>query len=109
MLYYLLVGVKPTYDPLLSFILNVKVLCNVDMISNSTLSAADADFIASKEHTAIFVIVIAITTKTLLTKSLKSVGMTLAKVKEQDGMTLAKVKEQDGTTLAKVNARHFVS
>ena len=30
------------------------------------------------------------------------VGMTLAKVKEQDGMTLAKVKEQDGMTLAKV-------
>ena len=35
-------------------------------------------------------------------KNLKSVGMTLAKVKEQDGMTLAKVKEQDGMTLAKV-------
>ena len=35
-------------------------------------------------------------------KKLKSVGMTLAKVKEQDGMTLAKVKEQDGMTLAKV-------
>ena len=34
--------------------------------------------------------------------TLKSVGMTLAKVKEQDGMTLAKVKEQDGMTLAKV-------
>ena len=32
----------------------------------------------------------------------KSVGMTLAKVKEQDVMTLAKVKEQDGMTLAKV-------
>ena len=29
-------------------------------------------------------------------KKLKSVGMTLAKVKEQDGMMLAKVKEQDG-------------
>ena len=29
-------------------------------------------------------------------------GMTLAKVKEQDGMTLAKVKEQDGMTVAKV-------
>ena len=28
--------------------------------------------------------------------NLKSVGMTLAKVKKQDGMTLAKVKEQDG-------------
>ena len=37
-----------------------------------------------------------------ITKNLKSVGMTLAKVKEQDGMTLAKVKEQDGMTLAKV-------
>ena len=35
-------------------------------------------------------------------KNFKSVGMTLAKVKEQDGMTLAKVKEQDGMTLAKV-------
>ena len=35
-------------------------------------------------------------------KTFKSVGMTLAKVKEQDGMTLAKVKEQDGMTLAKV-------
>ena len=35
-------------------------------------------------------------------KNLKSVGMTLAKVKEQDGMTLAKVKEQDGMTLARV-------
>ena len=35
-------------------------------------------------------------------KNLKSVGMTLAKVKEQDGMALAKVKEQDGMTLAKV-------
>ena len=35
-------------------------------------------------------------------KNLKSVGMTLAKVKGQDGMTLAKVKEQDGMTLAKV-------
>ena len=34
-------------------------------------------------------------------KNLKSVGMTLAKVKEQDGMTLAKVKEQDGMTVAK--------
>ena len=31
-----------------------------------------------------------------LKKNLKSVGMTLAKVKEQDGMMLAKVKEQDG-------------
>ena len=38
----------------------------------------------------------------ILTKNLKSVGMTPAKVKEQDGMTLAKVKEQDGMTLAKV-------
>ena len=28
--------------------------------------------------------------------NLKSVGMTLAKVKEQDGMTFAKVKERDG-------------
>ena len=28
----------------------------------------------------------------VLTKNLKSVGMTLAKVKEQDGMTLAKVR-----------------
>ena len=37
-----------------------------------------------------------------LTKNLKSIGMTLAKVKGQDGMTLAKVKEQDGMTLAKV-------
>ena len=35
-------------------------------------------------------------------KNLKSVGMTLAKVKKQDGMTLAKVKEQAGMTLAKV-------
>ena len=35
-------------------------------------------------------------------KTFKSVGMTLAKVKEQDGMTLAKVKEQDGMTVAKV-------
>ena len=34
-------------------------------------------------------------------KNLKSVGMTLAKVKEQDGMTLAKVKEQGGMTVAK--------
>ena len=34
--------------------------------------------------------------------NVKSVGMTLAKVKEQDGMTLAKVKEQDGMTVAKV-------
>ena len=40
--------------------------------------------------------------KSFLTKNLKSVGMTLAKVKEQDGMTLAKVKEQDWMTLAKV-------
>ena len=40
--------------------------------------------------------------KKFLQKNLKSVGMTLAKVKEQDGMTLAKVKEQDGMTLAKV-------
>ena len=40
-------------------------------------------------------------TKKVLTKNLKSVGMTLAKVKEQDGMTLAKVKEQDGMTVAK--------
>ena len=39
--------------------------------------------------------------KIVLTKNLKSVGMTLAKVKEQDGMTLAKVKEQDGMTVAK--------
>ena len=31
----------------------------------------------------------------------KILGITLAKVKEQDGMTLAKVKEQDGMTLAK--------
>ena len=30
--------------------------------------------------------------KKVLTKNLKSVGMTLAKVKEQDGMTLAKVR-----------------
>ena len=35
-------------------------------------------------------------------KNFKSVGMTLAKIKEQDGMTLAKVKEQDGMTVAKV-------
>ena len=40
--------------------------------------------------------------KKFLQKNLKSVGMNLAKVKEQDGMTLAKVKEQDGMTLAKV-------
>ena len=33
---------------------------------------------------------------------IKSVGMTLAKVKEQDGMMLAKVKGQDWMTLAKV-------
>ena len=33
---------------------------------------------------------------------LKSVGMMLAKVKEQDGMMLTKVKEQDGMMLAKV-------
>ena len=45
-------------------LLNVKVLYNVHMISISTLSATDADFIASKEHSAMFVIVIAITTKT---------------------------------------------
>ena len=36
----------------------VKVLCNVHMISNSTLSAADADFIASKEHSVMLVIAI---------------------------------------------------
>ena len=30
--------------------------------------------------------------KKFLQKNLKSVGMTLAKVKEQDGMTLAKVR-----------------
>ena len=41
------------------------------------------------------------TKKVLTKKNLKSVGMTLAKVKEQDGMTLAKVKEQDGMTVAK--------
>ena len=40
--------------------------------------------------------------KKFIQKNFKSVGMTLAKVKEQDGMTLAKVKEQDGMTLAKV-------
>ena len=47
-------------------LLNIKVLYNVHMISISTLSATDADFIASKEHSAMFVIVIAIaiTTKT---------------------------------------------
>ena len=45
------------------FLLNVKEN-NVHMISISTLSAADADFIASKEHSAMFVFVIAITTKT---------------------------------------------
>ena len=33
---------------------------------------------------------------------IKSVGMTLAKVTEQDGMMLAKVKEQDGIMLANV-------
>ena len=44
-------------------LLNVKVLYNVHMISISTLSAADADFIASKEHSAMFVFIIAITTK----------------------------------------------
>ena len=31
-------------------------------------------------------------TKKVLTKNLKRVGMTLAKVKEQDGMTVAKVR-----------------
>ena len=36
-------------------------LHNEHMISISTLSATDADFIASKEHSAMFVIVIAIT------------------------------------------------
>ena len=36
------------------------------MISISTLSAADADFIASKEHSAMFVFVIAITTKPIM-------------------------------------------
>ena len=35
-------------------------------------------------------------------KRLKVVGITLARVKEQDGMLLAKVKEQDGLKLAKV-------
>ena len=40
-----------------------------------------------------------------LNKKLKIIGMTLAKVKEQDGMTLAKVKEQDGMTLAKSKTR----
>ena len=35
-------------------------------------------------------------------KKLKVVGMTLAKVKEQDGMMLAKVKEQDRIGLVKV-------
>ena len=39
---------------------------------------------------------------TLSKKTLKSVGMPLAKVKEQDGMMLAKVKEQDGMMLVKV-------
>ena len=32
---------------------------------------------------------------------IKGVGMTLAKLKEQDGMMLAKVKKQDGMILAK--------
>ena len=41
---------QTTFLTLLSVVLlNVKVLCNVHMISISTLSAADADFIASKE------------------------------------------------------------
>ena len=39
---------------------------------------------------------------TINKKKLKSVGMTLAKVKEQDRIMLAKVKEQDGMMLAKV-------
>ena len=43
--------------------------------------------------------------KKVLIKKLKCVGMTLAKVKEQDGMTLAKVKEQDGIMLANVKSQ----
>ena len=46
--------------------------------------------------------VILIISKKVLIKKLKSVGMMLAKVKEQDGMMLAKVKEQDEMMLAKV-------
>ena len=46
--------------------------------------------------------IIKVNQKSFNKKNFKSVGMTLAKVKEQDGMTLAKVKEQDGMTLAKV-------
>ena len=34
--------------------------------------------------------------KKVLIKKIKSVGMTLEKVKEQDGMMLAKVKKQEG-------------
>ena len=44
--------------------------------------------------------------KKVLIKKLKVVGMTLAKVKEQDGMMLAKVKEQDGIMLANVVSLH---
>ena len=46
--------------------------------------------------------IILINQKSFNKKNFKSVGMTLAKVKEQDGMTLAKVKEQDGMTVTKV-------
>ena len=46
--------------------------------------------------------ILPIDVKKVLIKKLKSVGMTLAKVKEQDGMMLAKGKEQDGMLLAKV-------
>ena len=49
-----------------------------------------------------FIIHYKVNQKSFNKKSLKSVGMTLAKVKKQDGMTLAKVKEQAGMTLAKV-------
>ena len=49
-----------------------------------------------------YIKIVKVNQKSFNKKNLKSVGMTLAKVKEQDGMTLAKVKEQDGMTLAKV-------
>ena len=47
-------------------------------------------------------IILKVNQKSFNKKNLKSVGMTLAKVKEQDGMTLAKVKEQDGDDSCKV-------
>ena len=52
-------------------------------------------------HVRALIIDYKVNQKSFNKKNLKSVGMTLAKVKEQDGMTLAKVKEQDGMTVAK--------